>query len=58
MAAEVHHHPGDVAEEGDGDGGADEGQKGLDHAQADDVVSALRAVTWKDTPLHSAGDLQ
>lgn len=46
MAAQVDHDPGDVAEEGDGDGGADEGQQGLDHSQANHIVSALWAVTW------------
>ena len=45
MAAQVDHNPGDIAEEGDGDGGTDEGEQGLDHAQADHIVSALRAVT-------------
>lgn len=46
MAAQVDHDPGDIAEEGDGDGGADERQQGLHHAQADHIVSALRAVAW------------
>lgn len=45
MAAQVDHDPGDVAEEGDRDGGADEGQQGLDHSQANHIVSALWAVT-------------
>lgn len=44
MAAEIDHNPSDITEEGDGDGGADEGEQGLDHTQADHVVSALRAV--------------
>ena len=53
MAAEVDHDPSDVAEEGDGDGGADEGEQGLDHAQADHIVSALRAITCKDTCIYT-----
>ncbi len=47
MAAQIHHDPGDIAEEGDGNGGTDEGEQGLDDAQADHVVSALRAITWR-----------
>lgn len=45
MAAQIDHHPCDIAEEGDGDGGTDEREQGLDHTQADHIVSALRAVT-------------
>ncbi len=45
MAAQIHHDPGDIAEEGDGDGGTDEREQGLNHAQADHIVSALRAIT-------------
>ena len=48
MAAQIDHDPGDVAEEGDGDGGTDEREQGLDHAQADHIVSALRAVTCRE----------
>lgn len=44
VAAQVDHDPGDVAQEGDGDRRADERQQGVDHAQTDHVVSALRAV--------------
>ncbi len=36
MAAQVDHDPSDVAEEGDGYGGADEGQERLNHSQTDD----------------------
>lgn len=45
MAAQIDHDPGDIAEEGDGDGGTDERKQGLDHTQADHIVSALRAIT-------------
>lgn len=48
MAAQVDHDPSDIAQEGDGDGGADEGQQGFDHTQTDHVVSALRAVAWRE----------
>ena len=47
MAAEIDHDPGDIAEEGDGDGGTDEREQGLHHTQADHIVSALRAITWR-----------
>lgn len=49
MAAQVDHDPGDIAQEGDGDGGNDERQQGLDHTQGDHVVSAPRAVAWGET---------
>lgn len=55
MAAQVDHDPGDVAQEGDGDGGADEGQQRVDHAQTDHVVSALRAVAWRERTHELAG---
>lgn len=56
MAAQIDHDPGDIAEEGDGDGGTDEREQGLDHTQADHIVSALRAVTWrKHTHKHTDG---
>lgn len=45
VAAQIDHNPGDIAEEGDGDGGTDEREQGLDHAQADHIVSALWAIT-------------
>lgn len=45
MATQIDHDPGDIAEEGDGDGGTDEREQGLHHAQADHIVSALRAIT-------------
>lgn len=48
MAAQIDHDPGDIAEEGDGDGGTDEREQGLDHTQADHIVSALRAITWRE----------
>lgn len=44
MAAKVDHDPGDIAEEGNGDGGADERQQGLNHTEADHIVSALRTI--------------
>lgn len=44
VAAQVHNHPRHIAQEGDGDGGVDERQQRLHHAQADHVVAALRAV--------------
>lgn len=47
MAAQIDHDPGDIAEEGDGDGGTDEREQGLHHTQADHIVSALRAITWR-----------
>lgn len=46
MAAQVDHDPGDVPEEGDGDGGADEGQQRLHHPQADHIISTLGSITW------------
>ena len=48
VAAQIDHDPGDIAEEGDGDGGTDERKQGLDHTQADHIVSALRAITWRE----------
>lgn len=45
VTAQVNHDPGDIAQEGDRDGGADEGQQGLDDAEADHVVPALRTIT-------------
>lgn len=45
MAAQVDHDPGDIAEEGDGDGGTDEREERLDYAQADHIVSALWPIT-------------
>lgn len=54
VAAQIHHDPGDIAEEGDRDGGTDEREQGLNHAQADHIVSALRAITWrKNTHTHT-----
>lgn len=58
MAAQVDHDPSDIAQEGDGNGGTDERQQGLNHAQTDHVVSAPRAVAWREhsvtsTPLFS-----
>lgn len=41
MTTQVNHDPGDVSEEGDGYGGADEGQQRFDHSQTDDIISAL-----------------
>lgn len=46
MAAQVDHDPGDVPEEGDGDGGADEGQQRLHYAKADDIIPTLGTITW------------
>lgn len=46
MAAQVHHDPGDVPEEGDGDGGADEGQQWLHYSKANDIISTLGSITW------------
>ncbi len=51
MAAQVDHDPSDVAEEGDGYGGADEGQERLNHSQTDDVISALRTITCNSTAI-------
>lgn len=45
VAAEVYDDPGDITKEGNRDGGDDKGQQGLDHAQRDDIVPALRTVT-------------
>lgn len=45
MAAQIDHDPGDIAQEGDGDGGTDEREQGVDHAQTDHIVSAVRAIT-------------
>lgn len=45
MTAQVNHDPGDIAQEGDGDGGADEGQQGLDNTEADHIVPALGTIT-------------
>lgn len=49
VAAQVDHDPSDVAEEGDGYGGADEGQEWFNHTQTDDVISALRTITCNST---------
>lgn len=55
VAAQVDHDPSDVAEEGDGYGGADEGQERLNHSQTDDVISALRTITCNSTAIiHTA----
>ncbi len=51
MAAQVDHDPSDIAEEGDGYGGADEGQERLNHSQTDDVISALRTITCNSTAI-------
>lgn len=48
VATQVDHDPSDIAQEGDGNGGADERQQGFDHTQTDHVVSALRAVAWRE----------
>lgn len=48
VTAKVDHDPSDIAEEGYGDGGTDEGEQGLHHTQADHIISALRAITWKE----------
>lgn len=48
VTAQIYHDPGDVAEEGDGDGGTDEGEERLDHAEADHIVSTLRPITWRE----------
>ena len=45
VAAQVDHHPGDVAQERDGDVRIDETQEGLHHAKSYDVISQGRAVT-------------
>lgn len=45
MAAQVDHDPGDIAQEGDGDGGTDESEQGIDHTQTNHIVSALWAIT-------------
>lgn len=45
VPAQVDDDPGDIPQEGDGDRGIDEGQQRLDHAQRDDIISTLRAVT-------------
>lgn len=45
MAAQVDHDPGDVPEEGDGDGGADEGQQGLHYSKTNDIISTLGSIT-------------
>lgn len=49
VAAQVDDDPGDVAQEGDGDGRVDKGQQWLDHTHGDDVVPAVRAVAcgWR-----------
>lgn len=55
MAAQVDHDPGDIPEEGDGDGGADEGQQWLHYSKANDIISTLGSITWRvlteNTPL-------
>ncbi len=56
MAAQVDHDPSDVAEEGDGYGGADEGQERLNHSQTDDVISALRTITCNSTAIIHSSD--
>lgn len=48
VAAQVDHDPSDIAQEGDGNGGTYERQQGFDHTQTDHVVSALRAVAWRE----------
>lgn len=48
MAAQVDHDPSDIAQEGDGNGGADETQQRFDHAQADHVVSEVGAVACRE----------
>lgn len=45
VTAQVDHDPGDIAQEGDGDGGADKGQQGLDNTKADHIIPALRTIT-------------
>lgn len=45
MTAQVNHDPGDIAQESDGDGRADEGQQGLDNTKADHIVPALGTIT-------------
>lgn len=45
VAAQVDHDPGDIAQEGDGDGGTDESEQGIDHTQTNHIVSALWAIT-------------
>lgn len=53
MTTQVHHDPGDVSEEGDGYGGADEGQQRFDHSQTDDIISALRTIPYNTTITYS-----
>ena len=50
VATEVHHDPGHVAQEGEGDVGGDEGQEGLDDSHADHVVSELGTVACQRQP--------
>lgn len=45
VATQVNHDPGDIAQEGDGDGRANEGQQGLDNTKADHIVPALGTIT-------------
>ena len=45
VAAQVHDHPRDVAQEADGDCGIDERQQRLHDAQTDHVVATLWTVT-------------
>ena len=45
VAAQVDHHPGDVAQERDGDLGVDETQQRLNNSKGNDVISQGRAVT-------------
>ena len=46
VAAQVHHDPRDVPQERQRNIGIDEGDKRLDNAKADDIITALWAVTY------------
>ena len=44
VTTKVHHHPGDIPQEADGNLGVDECEKGLDDSQLYDVVPEVRSV--------------
>lgn len=46
VAAEVNDNPGNITEEGNWDRWADKRQQGLDHTQRNDIIPALRPITW------------
>ena len=46
VPTQVDDHPGDVPQEGDGNLGVDEGEKGLNYSQLYDVVSQVGTVAY------------